>query len=309
MPIHRTLTPSFSVYRAISHLWILVFQGVCLYFICQIICHINMVVFSSSILFSSSVIQAFEWACGVDRDPGPAHLFTHPSTHPLIHSFTIQSSIHLSFVHSLFHSFNHSSTHSFIHSFLHPLIPSSTHSFIHSSIHSSIHSLIHPSTHSFIHQLIHSSTHLFIHPATHPFTHSSTIQSFIHSFSLPFIFSSIHPSIHSFDQSSSTRSFVHSFIHSLIYSFIHLSMNWSRPPTLLLCELHGLPCCLTHFLRTSLVAQWLRLHLPMQGTRVPSLVGELRSHMPQGNEALVATTEPVCSTALMPQLERSPRHS
>ena len=221
------------------------------------------------------------------------HPLIHSFTHPLIHSFTIQSSIHLSFVHSLFHSF------------LHPLIPSSTHSFIHSSIHS----LIYLSTHSFIHQLIHLSTHLFIHPATHPFTHSSTIQSFIHSFSLPFIFSSIHPSIHSFDQSSSTRSFVHSFIHSLIHSFIHSSMNWSRPPTLLLCELHGLPCCLTHFLRTSLVAQWLRLRLPMQGTRVPSLVGELRSHMPQGNEALVATTEPVCSTALMPQLERSPCHS
>ena len=33
----------------------------------------------------------------------------------------------------------------------------------------------------------------------------------------------------------------------------------------------------------SLVVQWLRLHLPMQGTRVLALVGELRFHMPRGN--------------------------
>ena len=34
---------------------------------------------------------------------------------------------------------------------------------------------------------------------------------------------------------------------------------------------------------TSLVAQWLRIHLPMQGMKVRSLVGELRCHMAQGN--------------------------
>ena len=34
---------------------------------------------------------------------------------------------------------------------------------------------------------------------------------------------------------------------------------------------------------TPLVAQWIRIHLPMQGTWVPSLVGEQRSHMLQGN--------------------------
>ena len=33
----------------------------------------------------------------------------------------------------------------------------------------------------------------------------------------------------------------------------------------------------------SLVVQWLRLHIPSQGTEVQSLVRELRSHMPQGN--------------------------
>ena len=33
--------------------------------------------------------------------------------------------------------------------------------------------------------------------------------------------------------------------------------------------------------RTSLVVQWLRIHLPMQETQVWSLFGELRSHMPQ----------------------------
>ena len=33
---------------------------------------------------------------------------------------------------------------------------------------------------------------------------------------------------------------------------------------------------------TSLVVQWLRTRLPLQGTQVPSLVGELRFHMPHG---------------------------
>ena len=35
--------------------------------------------------------------------------------------------------------------------------------------------------------------------------------------------------------------------------------------------------------RTSLVVKWLRIHLAFQGTWVRSLVGELRSHMPQSN--------------------------
>ena len=34
---------------------------------------------------------------------------------------------------------------------------------------------------------------------------------------------------------------------------------------------------------TSLVVQWLRIHLPVQGMQVPSLVRELRSHMQWGN--------------------------
>ena len=33
-------------------------------------------------------------------------------------------------------------------------------------------------------------------------------------------------------------------------------------------------------LRTSLVVQWLRLQLPVQGVGVQSLIQELRSHMP-----------------------------
>ena len=36
---------------------------------------------------------------------------------------------------------------------------------------------------------------------------------------------------------------------------------------------------------TSLVVQWLRLHLPMQGVRDHSLVRELRSHMPHRQKA------------------------
>ena len=35
---------------------------------------------------------------------------------------------------------------------------------------------------------------------------------------------------------------------------------------------------------TSLVVQWLRIHLPMQGTWVQSLVKKLRSHMPWGGK-------------------------
>ena len=35
--------------------------------------------------------------------------------------------------------------------------------------------------------------------------------------------------------------------------------------------------------RASLVVQWLRIHLPMQGKWVPSLVGELSSHVLQGS--------------------------
>ena len=34
---------------------------------------------------------------------------------------------------------------------------------------------------------------------------------------------------------------------------------------------------------TSLVVQWLRIHLPMQGTQVRSLVGEVKSHTPWVN--------------------------
>ena len=34
---------------------------------------------------------------------------------------------------------------------------------------------------------------------------------------------------------------------------------------------------------TSLVVKRLRIHLAVQGTRVQSLVGELRSHMPRSN--------------------------
>ena len=35
---------------------------------------------------------------------------------------------------------------------------------------------------------------------------------------------------------------------------------------------------------TSLGVQWLRLHLPMHGMQVQSLVGQLRSHMPWGQK-------------------------
>ena len=43
---------------------------------------------------------------------------------------------------------------------------------------------------------------------------------------------------------------------------------------------------------TSPVVQWLTIRLPMQGTRVRSLVGELKSHMTQVNEVLLLQRGP-----------------
>ena len=43
---------------------------------------------------------------------------------------------------------------------------------------------------------------------------------------------------------------------------------------------------------TSPVVQWLTIHLPMQGTRVRSLVGERKSHMTQVNEVLLLQQRP-----------------
>ena len=42
---------------------------------------------------------------------------------------------------------------------------------------------------------------------------------------------------------------------------------------------------------TSLVVQWLRIHLAMQGTQVRSPVGKLRSHMPSSKQACVPQLE------------------
>ena len=44
----------------------------------------------------------------------------------------------------------------------------------------------------------------------------------------------------------------------------------------------------------SLVVQGLRIHLPVQGTQVRSLVEELRYHMPRGNQVHVPQLEKAC---------------
>ena len=46
---------------------------------------------------------------------------------------------------------------------------------------------------------------------------------------------------------------------------------------------------------TSLGVQWLRIHLAIQGMRVPSLVGELRPHVLQSSSAHVPQLESVRS--------------
>ena len=50
------------------------------------------------------------------------------------------------------------------------------------------------------------------------------------------------------------------------------------------------------YLRASLVVQWLRTHLPMQGSWVPPPAGELRPHRPWGNKACTPTprVKPAC---------------
>ena len=45
------------------------------------------------------------------------------------------------------------------------------------------------------------------------------------------------------------------------------------------------------------VVQWLRIHLTMQGTWVQSLVGELRSHMPQWGGRHLSTTD-ICISSV-----------
>ena len=56
---------------------------------------------------------------------------------------------------------------------------------------------------------------------------------------------------------------------------------------------------------TSLVAQWWRMCLSMQGSQVRSQVGELRSHMPRGNTTCKATAEPAGCRAWAQQLEEA----
>ena len=55
---------------------------------------------------------------------------------------------------------------------------------------------------------------------------------------------------------------------------------------------------------TSLVVQWLRIHLPMQRTWIQYLVRELRSHMMQGNQVHIPQQE-----ALVPQQEKPVYHN
>ena len=48
-------------------------------------------------------------------------------------------------------------------------------------------------------------------------------------------------------------------------------------------------------LGASLVVQWLRIHLPLQGTWVRSLVQEQRSHVPRVTKPMPATTTEPCT--------------
>ena len=52
--------------------------------------------------------------------------------------------------------------------------------------------------------------------------------------------------------------------------------------------------------RPSLEVQWLRIHLQMQETQVQSLVRELRSHMPRGNQVCAPHLLSPCALSLHP---------
>ena len=61
-------------------------------------------------------------------------------------------------------------------------------------------------------------------------------------------------------------------------------------------------------METSLVVQRLRIHPPVWGTGVQSLVLELRYHMPWGNQAHeLQLLKPVSSSACALQQEKSPQ--
>ena len=57
---------------------------------------------------------------------------------------------------------------------------------------------------------------------------------------------------------------------------------------------------------TSLVVQWLRIHLAIQGAWVPSLVRELRLHM---GSHMVGATKFVCCSRERPCTERKSQNS
>ena len=89
-------------------------------------------------------------------------------------------------------------------------------------------------------------------------------------------------------------------------------LAWRVPGT---GEPGGLPSMGSHrvghdLAGTSLVVQWLRIHLVMQETQVRSLVEELRSHIPWDQlNPWTPTTEPECPRAYVPQQKESFHHS
>ena len=68
-------------------------------------------------------------------------------------------------------------------------------------------------------------------------------------------------------------------------AFIHVTPAWLKPA--LSSDTNGILPKENHLkwcMGISLVVQWLRRHLLMQGGQVPSLVGDLRSHIPHGRK-------------------------
>ena len=76
------------------------------------------------------------------------------------------------------------------------------------------------------------------------------------------------------------------------------------------CKITGFGVFFSQHLRystpgTCLVLQWLKICLPMQGTQVESLVGEIRSHMLWGDEVCAPQLLSLCTLEPMFQNKRS----
>ena len=88
------------------------------------------------------------------------------------------------------------------------------------------------------------------------------------------------------------NTYLHTYIHTHSYTHRHthtaeyysaITKKEILPSAATWIDLQGIMPSEINQTGTSLVVQWLRIHLPIKGIQVQSLFQELRSHMPRGN--------------------------